>query len=174
LSVAEKPDSQEICFVPGDDYKAFLDAYQQDRGEPLPAREGEMVDTSGKVLARHSGIHNFTVGQRKGLGLSSPNPLYVLKLDAMENRVTVGSEPELWGNVAPVRDVNWIAFDTPSEPVRAEVRIRYRHTPAPATITPLAGARAEVRFDDPLRAITPGQAAVFYRGDLVLGGGWIC
>ncbi len=173
LPVAEKPDSQEICFVPGDDYKAFLTAYQKDQGQPLPAREGELVDTSGKVLARHSGIHNFTVGQRKGLGVSSPNPLYVLKMDAVENRVTVGPESDLWGNVAEVRDVNWIAFDQPAAPVRAEVRIRYRHTPAPATITPLEGARAEVRFDDPQRAITPGQAAVFYREDLVVGGGWI-
>ena len=176
LPVSEKPDSQEICFVPGDDYKAFLTAYQKDQGQPVPSRDGELVDTAGKVLAHHSGIHNFTVGQRKGLGVSSPNPLYVLKMDAAENRVTVGPESDLWGSTAQLRDVNWIAFDAPAAPVRAEVRIRYRHTPAQATITPVqatGGARAEVRFDEPQRAITPGQAAVFYRGDLVVGGGWI-
>ncbi len=173
LPVAEKPDSQEICFVPGDDYKAFLNAYQKDQGAPLPERDGELVDTHGNVLAHHSGIHNFTVGQRKGLGVSSPNPLYVLKMDAVENRVTVGAESELWGTKAQVRDMNWIAFDTPGAPVRAEVRIRYRHTPAPATITALADGRAEVIFDEPQRAITPGQAAVFYDADLVIGGGWI-
>jgi tRNA-specific 2-thiouridylase len=133
-----------------------------------------MVDTTGKVVARHTGIHNFTIGQRKGIGVASPNPLYVLKTDPAENRVTIGPESELWGNKARVRKVNWIAFDAPGEPVRAEVRIRYRHTPAAATITALPDGHAEVVFDEPQRAITPGQAAVFYRGDLVLGGGWIC
>lgn len=173
LPVSEKPDSHEICFVPGDDYKAFIDAYQTEQGLPLPSHDGEMVDSTGKVVGRHTGIHNFTVGQRKGLGVTSPNPLYVLQTDPAENRVTIGPESELWSATARVRDVNWIAFDAPSQPVRAEVRIRYRHTPAPATVTALPDGRAEVAFDAPQRAITPGQAAVFYRGDLVLGGGWL-
>src|SRR5258708_995668 len=138
LPVSEKPDSHEICFVPGNDYTAFLDAYQAEQGEPLPSRDGELVDTSGKVLAKHTGVHHFTVGQRKGLGVSAPNPLYVLKIDSTENRVTVGSEPDLWGSTARVREVNWIALDDPAigAPLRAEVRIRYRHTPPLATVTP--------------------------------------
>jgi tRNA-specific 2-thiouridylase len=173
LPVAEKPDSHEICFVPGDDYKAFLNAYEHEQGRDLPERYGEMVDTAGRVVGRHAGVQNFTVGQRKGLGVATGSPLYVLKLDPASNRVTVGAEDDLWSTNAAVERINWIAWESPAEPFRAEVKIRYRHTPAPATVTPLEAGRARVEFDAPQRAITPGQAAVFYRGDLVLGGGWI-
>jgi tRNA-specific 2-thiouridylase len=173
LPVADKPDSQEICFVPGDDYKNFLSAYQAEQGHPLIPSEGEMVDTEGHVVAHHGGVHNFTVGQRKGLGVATGSPLYVLKLDAAANRVTVGGESELMSASAEIERVNWIAWEQPAEPFRAEVKIRYRHTPFPATVTPLEGGRARIEFDAPQRAITPGQAAVCYRGDLVLGGGWI-
>jgi tRNA-specific 2-thiouridylase len=173
LPVAEKPDSTEICFVPSNDYTGFLRAYQDERGQTLSGRAGELVDTAGRVLAQHNGVENFTIGQRKGLGVATGSPLYVVNINAAERRVTVGSEDDLWGRTAQVERVNWIAWESPREPVRAEVRIRYRHTPAPATVTPLDAAGARVDFDEPQRAITPGQAAVFYRGDLVLGGGWI-
>ncbi len=180
LPVAEKPDSHEICFVPGNDYTRFIEAYHAEHGEPLPVTEGELVDTSGRVLGRHAGVEHFTIGQRKGLGVAAGRPLYVLDIEpAAGGRVTLGEDGELWSTTAVVERVNWIAFTSPTEPLRAEVKIRYRHAPAPATVTPLDGGRARVQFDAPQRAITPGQAAVFYRGlaggdgTLVLGGGWI-
>jgi tRNA-specific 2-thiouridylase len=125
------------------------------------------------VIGRHEGIHRYTIGQRRGLGIADERPLYVISIDADKNRVTAGSSEELLGNEFTVAQVNWIAFDNPNEPVRAEVRVRYRHTAAPATITPLPNQRARIIFDEPQRAITPGQASVFYRGDEVVGGGWI-
>ncbi|MBD0325994.1 MAG: tRNA 2-thiouridine(34) synthase MnmA, partial [Pyrinomonadaceae bacterium] len=121
----------------------------------------------------HDGIHRYTVGQRRGIGLSSERPLYVVSIDAERNRVVVGHQEELLSEEFTAAGVNWIAFDNPSDPVRAEVRVRYRHEPAPASVTPLENNRARVRFDEPQRAITPGQATVFYRGDEVIGGGWI-
>jgi tRNA-specific 2-thiouridylase len=124
-------------------------------------------------LGQHGGIHRYTVGQRRGLGIASERPLYVVSIDAEENRVVVGREEELLREEFTAAGVNWVAFDSPTEPVRAEVRVRYRHQPAPAAVTPLADGRARIRFDEPQRAITPGQATVFYRGDEVLGGGWI-
>lgn len=181
LPVADKPDSHEICFVPGNDYTRFIEAYYAERGQPMPAGAGRVVDTDGRVLAQHNGVHHFTVGQRKGLGVAAGRPLYVQHLEPATGTVVVGEEDELFGAAAVVSRVNWVSLapenappDAPgTAPIRAEVKIRYRHQPAPATITPLADGRARVEFDAPQRAITPGQAAVFYRGDLLLGGGWI-
>lgn len=172
--VSEKKESQEICFVPDGDYAGFIDRYldAEDAKDRLPG-SGEIVDTSGRVIGRHEGIHRYTIGQRRGLGIADEKPLYVISIDADKNRVMAGSSEELLNSEFTVARVNWIAFDDPNEPVRAEVRVRYRHTAAPATITPLPNQRARIVFDEPQRAITPGQASVFYRGDEVVGGGWI-
>jgi tRNA-specific 2-thiouridylase len=174
LAVAEKKESQEICFVPDGDYAGFIDRYlaaeqQADRGHG----EGEIVTSDGSVIGTHGGIHRYTVGQRRGIGISNSRPLYVLNVEAESNRVVVGYDDELLSDEFTAAGVNWIAFDEPKQPVRAEVRVRYRHTAAPATITAQPGRRAIVKFDEPQRAITPGQATVFYRGDEVVGGGWI-
>ena len=174
LAVAEKAESQEICFVPDGDYSGFIDRYLEAEGESerLPAK-GEIVDVSGAVLGTHTGIHRYTIGQRRGIGISSERPLYVLGIDADKNRVVVGADEELLSNEFIAAGVNWIAYDNPADPVQASVRIRYRHQEAFATITPLANNRVRVVFAEPQRAITPGQATVFYDGDEVLGGGWI-
>lgn len=160
--------------MPDGDYAGFIDRYleAEDSLNRLPG-SGEIVDAQGRVIGRHEGIHRYTIGQRRGIGIADERPLYVLSLDANSNRVTVGSSEELLKSEFIAAGVNWIAFDQPSEPVRAEVRVRYRHTAAPATITPRENARAHIIFDEPQRAITPGQATVFYRGDEVVGGGWI-
>jgi tRNA-specific 2-thiouridylase len=172
--VSEKKESQEICFVPDGDYAGFIDRYleYENATERLPG-EGEIVDTNGRVIGRHEGIHRYTIGQRRGMGIANERALYVISIDADKNRVTAGSSEELLSSEFTVARVNWIAFDDPKEPVRAEVRVRYRHTAAPATIFPLDDDRARIVFDEPQRAITPGQASVFYRGDEVIGGGWI-
>jgi len=174
LAVAEKKESQEICFVPDGDYSGFIDRYlaAEQQTNRLPG-EGEIVSASGQVLGTHSGIHRYTIGQRRGIGIADSRPLYVLNVDASNNRVVVGYDDELSSDEFTAAGVNWIALDNPAAPIRAEVRVRYRHTAAPSTITPLPNNRARVRFDEPQRAITPGQATVFYRGDEVLGGGWI-
>jgi tRNA-specific 2-thiouridylase len=174
LAVAEKKESQEICFVPDGDYAGFIDRYleaeaQTDRLPP----PGELVTSSGTVLGTHRGIHRYTVGQRRGIGIAQSAPLYVLGINREENQVVVGNDDELLRNEFTAAGVNWIAFDDPTEPVCAEVRVRYRHTAAPATIEPVKAGRVRVMFAEPQRAITPGQATVFYRGDEVLGGGWI-
>src|SRR5205085_7776566 len=130
-------------------------------------------DTSGRIIGRHEGIHRYTIGQRRGIGIADERPLYVISIDAQKNRVTAGPAEELLSREFMVARVNWIALEDPSEPVHAEVRVRYRHTAAPATITPSGNQRAGIVFAEPQRAITPGQASVFYRGDEVLGGGWI-
>ena len=174
LYVAEKKESQEICFVPDGDYAGFIDRYLEAEGREAerPAR-GEIVDTAGQVVGEHEGVHRFTVGQRRGLGVSRPLPLYVVRVEPESNRVVVGQDEELLSSEFTAAGVNWVAFDEPDAPFAADVRVRYRHTEAPATITPLEGGRARIRFDEPQRAITPGQATVFYRGEEVLGGGWI-
>ena len=174
IGVSEKKESQEICFVPDGDYAGFIDRYleAENATERLPGA-GEIVNVAGEVIGRHEGIHRYTVGQRRGIGIAGERPLYVISIDAEKNRVTAGSGEELLSNEFTVARANWIAFDDPKESVRAEVRVRYRHTAAAATITPLANERARIVFDEPQRAITPGQASVFYRGDEVLGGGWI-
>jgi len=174
LAVAEKSESQEICFVPDGDYAGFIDRYlaAEDQTGRLPG-VGEILSTSGEVVGEHAGIHHYTIGQRRGIGISSAQPLYVTGIDSTKNRIVVGNQAELLRDEFTAAGVNWIALDHPTDPVRAEVRVRYRHTAEPATITPLPGARAQVRFDEPQRAITPGQATVFYRGEEVVGGGWI-
>src|SRR5438270_11074031 len=191
LALAEKPDSQEICFVPGGDYKRFIDAYLAEQGEQLPDTSGELVTTDGRVLGHHEGIHNFTVGQRKGLGVATGSPLYVININGAEGKVTVGGNNDLLSRTLIARDVNWIAVEGLREagvssdaqagaeigfaqsPMRVTAKIRHRHEPAPAVLEPASNGEVRVTFDQPQRAITPGQAVVFYDGDLVVGGGWI-
>ena len=168
LHVADKRDSHEICFVPDGDYAAFVE-----RRNPDAATPGAITDTNGRVLGTHGGVHRFTVGQRRGLGLSSRDPLYVVRVEPATHAVVVGPAAALERTVLTARAVNWIVGDTPAGPVRAGVQIRHRHAAAAALVTPIEGARARVEFAEPQRAIAPGQAAVFYRGDIVLGGGWI-
>ena len=172
LGVADKPDSYEICFVPGNDYGTFLKAYAKEQGQELPDSTGELVNAEGKVLARHDGIHQFTVGQRKGLGVATGNPLYVLDIDAASHRVTVGEEPELYHRELTAHGAHWIS-GTPSAPIRVQARIRNRHVPADAWAEALPERSLRVTFDEPQRAITPGQSVVLYQDELVLGGGWI-
>jgi tRNA-uridine 2-sulfurtransferase len=173
LALAAKPDSQEICFVPGGDYKQFIDAYLAERGGALPDTEGELVTTSGEVLGEHSGIHNFTIGQRKGLGVATGSPLYVIQINGAERQVVVGGEENLYSRTLRTRRVNLIAVDDLREPMRVVVKIRHRHEPAPALLEQVGEDEILVTFDQPQRAITPGQAAVFYDGGVVVGGGWI-
>jgi len=173
LALAEKPDSQEICFIPGGDYKQFISAYLEEQGERVPESAGELVGSDGKILARHDGISNFTVGQRKGLGVSSPSPLYVLQIDPVSHRVTVGADAELASHTLRAGSLNWISIPALTESIRVRIKIRHRHEPAWATLEPSAGGEVRAVFDEGQRAITPGQSAVFYDGDEVVGGGWI-
>jgi tRNA-uridine 2-sulfurtransferase len=173
LALAEKPDSQEICFVPGGDYKRFLDAYLEEQGEALPDTAGELVTTGGDVVGEHHGIHNFTVGQRKGLGVATGSPLYVIQIKGDTRQVVVGNSDELYSDTLRVRRTNLIACAELDQPLRVTVKIRHRHEPAPATIEAIGGDEIRVKFDQAQRAITPGQAAVFYDDDVVVGGGWI-
>ena len=168
LATAEKPESQEICFVPDGDYAG---AVERARPDALPG-EGEIVDAEGRALGRHRGIHHYTVGQRRGLGIASEKRLYVTAIDAARNRVVVGGERDLEAPVARVQQVRWIAGAPPPAGTRADVRIRHQHAGAPARLEPGPDATL-VRFDAPVRSVAPGQAAVFYCGDAVLGGGWI-
>jgi tRNA-specific 2-thiouridylase len=174
LAVAEKKESQEICFVPDGDYAGFIDRYLEAEAatDRLPGT-GEIVDKRGQVIGQHGGIQRYTVGQRRGIGIADERPLYVISLDVEKNRVVVGGQEELLSSEFTAAGVNWIPFDEPVGPVRADVRVRYRHNPEPATITAEPNGRVRVVFDEPQRAITPGQATVFYRGDEVVGGGWI-
>ena len=173
LAIAEKPDSQEICFVPGGDYKRFIDAYLAEQGESLPDTAGELVTTDGAVIGEHSGIHNFTVGQRKGLGVATGSPLYVIQISGANKQVIVGGDEHLYSRTLRARRTNLISVDDLHEPMRVTVKIRHRHEPAAAMIERSAPDEILVTFDEPQRAITPGQAAVFYDGDVVVGGGWI-
>ena len=168
LGVAEKPDSQEICFVPDGDYASLVAGL-----EPGVAREGAIVDETGRQIGSHGGVHRFTIGQRKGLGVASPAPLYVIKIDADSRQVTVGPRASLERTTLTASGVNWIAVDAPSDWLRVDAQIRHRHRAAAGRVRALEGARAELEFDEPQAAITPGQAAVFYDGDVVVGGGWI-
>ena len=174
LPVADKNDSQEICFVPNGDYAAFIDAYFAEQGIPANETQGEIVDTAGRVLGQHAGTHHFTVGQRRGLRVAAAEPLYVIATEPATQRVMVGRNEELMRSSLSAREINWISIAAPREPCRAQVKIRNKHAAAEATLIPTGDeSRIEVRFEQPQRAITPGQAAVFYDGDLVLGGGWI-
>jgi tRNA-specific 2-thiouridylase len=168
LPVARKPDSHEICFVPSGDYAKFVEG----RALVAPA-PGPITDRNGTELGRHDGIHRFTVGQRKGLGLSASEPLYVLALDAAASTVTVGPRAALDRVALDASEVNWLAGEPPASPLRVTAQIRHRHPEALATLEPRSGARAGLTFDEPQPAVTPGQAVVFYDGDTVLGGGWI-
>lgn len=168
LSVADKPDSQEICFVPDGDYAAFIE-----RRTGRLDGAGTIVSQSGDVLGHHGGIHRFTVGQRKGLGIAAVEPLYVLQLRPAEKTVVVGPRPELERTHLTASRVNWIAGKAPSGPTHVTAQIRHRHQPAPGTVRALDDERASMDFDTPVMAITPGQAVVFYNDDVVIGGGWI-
>ncbi len=166
LPNADKPDSQELCFVPDGDVRGFVSR------ELGPRAAGEVVDTEGRVLAEHTGIEGFTIGQRRGLGVAGAGkPKYVLQIIADQDRVVVGEAEELMRSTLTVKDAHWLP-QAPREPFEGEVRIRYRHTPAAAQITP-RGDRFDVVFDTPQRAVSPGQAAVVYRGEEVFGGGFI-
>src|SRR5579871_3125031 len=174
LSVAEKSDSQEICFVPNGDYAAFLSAWLKETGGPPPPERGPIVTTDGRTLGEHDGVHRFTVGQRRGLGVATGEPLYVIATHPEVRQVVVGANDELLRRSFHANHVNWISIAGLAGPVRAEVRIRNKHVAAPATLHAAGDpARVEVIFAEPQRAVTPGQGAVFYDGDLVLGGGWI-
>jgi tRNA-uridine 2-sulfurtransferase len=166
LRVAAKKDSQEICFVPSGEHPDFVG-----RRAALPG--GAIRDREGRELARHDGVHRFTIGQRKGLGLSTGVPLYVVGIDAEHAAVTVGPKEDLERAALTASRVNWISGDIPAAPIRAHARIRHRHRDAAATVTPLDADRVSVVFDEPQTAITPGQAVVFYDGEYVIGGGWI-
>ena len=168
LSVADKPDSHEICFVPDGDAAGFV---ERRAGADLPS--AEIVDTAGRVLGTHRGIHSLTVGQRKGLGVAAGKPMYVLRLDAAESRVVVGAREELERTELSASGVNWISGELPTEPLSVTARIRHRHVDAPATVIADTDSRVHLTFDDAQVAITPGQAVVFYGGDDVVGGGWI-
>ncbi len=173
LALAEKPDSQEICFVPGGDYKNFLDAYLGEQGEALPDTSGELVTTTGETIGEHSGIHHFTVGQRKGLGVATGTPLYVIQIKGDSRQVIVGVQEELYSRTLRAHRLNWISVDDLHEPLRVSIKIRHRHQAAAALIERSGSDEILATFDEAQRAITPGQAAVFYTGDVVVGGGWI-
>jgi tRNA-specific 2-thiouridylase len=168
LVTADKPDSQEICFIPNNNYRTFLE-----KVSPGMARGGVMVDTAGNVVGQHSGVPNYTIGQRKGLGALGPDPRFVIELRPAENVVVVGSNEDLLSATLAADDVHWVSGEAPSEPFRANVKIRYRAPEMPATVTPLPGRRMQVEFDTPQRAVTPGQSGVVYIGDEVVGGGTI-
>jgi tRNA-uridine 2-sulfurtransferase len=168
LAVADKPDSQEICFVPDGHYAAFI---ERNAGDLDSA--GAIVNQTGDVLGRHGGIHRFTVGQRKGLGIAAAEPMYVLELRPATKTVVVGQRAELERTSLMASQVNWIAGAPPTLPLRIMAQIRHRHLPAPASVRPLGEGRAAVEFDAPVTAVTPGQAVVFYQEDVVVGGGWI-
>ena len=174
LYTAEKQESQEICFVPDGKYSEFIDRYLDHEGRSAETPQGgDIVNKAGDKIGTHTGIHRYTVGQRRGLGISNEKPLYVTQIERLKNQIIVGEEGELDSLEFVAKGVNWVAFDEPTEPVRANVKVRYRHEPAPATINALPDNRARIVFDEPQRAITPGQATIFYNGDEVVGGGWI-
>ncbi|MGH9836134.1 MAG: tRNA 2-thiouridine(34) synthase MnmA [Blastocatellia bacterium] len=195
LPTAQKPESQEICFIPDGNYARFIERYLEEDREmrasenDLPVHNqplvqvsaldsskltpGDIVTTSGEVVGQHQGIHRYTVGQRRGLGVSAPDPLYVVQVDAKNNRVVVGSSDDLLKREMTVERVNWIAIEDLTEPIRVTVKIRSRADEAPATVSKREDGTAVVTFDEAQRAVTPGQAAVFYDGDVVVGGGWI-
>jgi tRNA-uridine 2-sulfurtransferase len=168
LPVADKAESQEICFVPDGDYASFVE-----RQAGAADRSGPIVSPDGRQIGRHAGVHRFTVGQRRGLGLTTSRPQYVLAVEPATATLVVGDETALLRSELRARDINWLSLPAPRTELRARVRIRHRHAEADATIRPLGPDTAEVRFDSPQRAVTPGQAAVFYQGEVCLGGGWI-
>src|SRR5580704_7651586 len=173
LPVAEKPESMELCFVPNGNYVQFIQAYSKDAGISLSSSKGEIVTEDGSIVGHHNGVHNFTIGQRKGLGFAAGKPLYVLSIDPQNNRVVVGDDDSLRTTSFEVNDVNWVSIEKPASPIHAQVKIRHKHEPTLALVEALADSRARITFDAPQRAITPGQGAVFYDNNRVLGGAWI-
>lgn len=175
LDVAAKPESRELCFVPNGDYASFVEAYREQDGAGRGGLGGEVVGEDGTVLARHGGVHRFTVGQRRGLGFSAGRPMYVTEILPAQRRVVVGPASSLLSRKCRIGGANWIQFDNPDSSFRARVKVRYRSEPAWAEVHPSTGdpSQAEIVFDEPQRAVTPGQAAVLYDGDCVVGGGWI-
>jgi tRNA-specific 2-thiouridylase len=173
LALAEKRDSQEICFVPGGDYKNFIDAYLGEQGESLPETAGELVTTDGRVVGEHGGIHNFTIGQRKGLGVATGSPLYVIQIKGDSRQVVVGNQEDLYSRTLRVHRINLISVEDLVEPTSVTVKIRHRHQGATAVIEKSGDDEIMITFEQPQRAITPGQAAVFYDDNVVVGGGWI-
>jgi len=167
LATAEKPESMDLCLVEANgSMRAFLDKY-------LTPIQGKIVDTEGNVLGEHDGTYHYTIGQRKGLGVAAANPLYVIALDPIKNQVVVGDRSEAHEPECTINQLNWVSIAPTDQPFQADVQVRYRTVPAPATVIPLGGDRARIVFDEPQFSITPGQAAVFYRDDLLLGGGLI-
>ena len=170
LSVADKPDSQEICFVPDGDYASFV---ERQAGDAAGGRDGAILNENGDVLGRHGGVHKFTIGQRKGLGIALADPVYVLELRPADRAVVVGPRAQLERRTLAASQVNWISGEAPTTPRRVTAQIRHRHHPAAATVGATDAGKATLTFDEPQIAITPGQAVVFYDGDEVVGGGWI-
>jgi tRNA-specific 2-thiouridylase len=168
LISADKPDSQDICFIPGGNYAGYIEAYIGKTFE-----SGDITGKDGEILGKHSGIINYTIGQRRGLGIAAPAPLYVISKDAKSNTITVGGNSELYGKSLTAEKLNWIAFPELRGTVRLQAKTRYAQTEQPCTVSPASENTAEVRFDSPQRAITPGQSVVFYDGDIVAGGGII-
>jgi tRNA-specific 2-thiouridylase len=195
LPTAQKPESQEICFIPDGNYARFIERYlEEDSAKRVGENDlpvfnqppvqigkldaskltpGDIVTTAGEVIGRHQGIHRYTVGQRRGIGVSSPDPLYVVRVDAKNNRVVVGSSDDLLKRETVIERVNWIAIEDLNEPIRVDVKIRSRAEEAQATVSKRDDGSVVVTFDEAQRAVTPGQAAVFYDDDVVVGGGWI-
>jgi tRNA-uridine 2-sulfurtransferase len=168
LPAANRPESQEICFIPDNDYTGFLREHI-----PANAAPGPILDGAGKRLGEHNGIFNYTIGQRKGLGIAAAQPLYVTGIETTANAITVGGKEALYGDELMAGDLNWIAIPPPARPFKAAARIRYRHTEADALITPIDNDKVQVKFTTPQMAVTPGQSVVFYDGDTVIGGGTI-
>ncbi len=169
LKTADKPESQDLCLVEANgSMRAFLDKY-------ITPQKGDIVDSDGKVLGQHDGVHHYTIGQRKGLGVAAANPLYVIELDPVMNRVVVGDRSSALKSECSVKRINWVAIAPPTAPIRAEVQVRYRAPAVPVTVIPLTDTadRVKLIFDEPVFGITPGQAAVWYDGEVVLGGGII-
>lgn len=167
LHTADKPESQDLCLVEANgSMRSFLDKY-------IASQKGDIVDKTGRILGQHEGVHHYTIGQRKGLGIAHSEPLYVIALDAGRNRVVVGERAEAWESECTAQLVNWVSIAEPSSPIHAEVQIRYRSAAVPATVIPLKDSRVRIVFDDPQFSITPGQAAVWYDGEVLLGGGII-
>lgn len=171
LKTAEKPESRENCFIADDNYHRFLKEWEEKRGRHF--EHGEIINEQGEILGQHEGTVFYTIGQRRGLGISNPTPLYVNQIDVENNKIIVGDNEALLTKEMIVKEINWIAFDNPPNEIKAEVKIRYLHQAAPATITIIDKISAKVEFNEYQRAITPGQSAVFYNGNIVLGGGII-